>query len=88
MSGRAASGAVSRKSMKVLRPSANCMVMKPPPPRLPAAGYTTASAYPTATAASMALPPLFNTSTPMRVACACAVTTMPFCAATGAGDAA
>ena len=40
----AASGAFSRKSRKVLRPSASCTVMKPPPPRLPAAGYTTASA--------------------------------------------
>ena len=35
---RAARGAFSRKSRKVFRPSANRMVMKPPPPRLPAAG--------------------------------------------------
>ena len=40
----APSGAFSRKSRKVLRPSASWIVMKPPPPRLPAAGYTTASA--------------------------------------------
>ena len=38
MSAVAASGAFSRKSRKVLRPSASCIVMKPPPPRLPAAG--------------------------------------------------
>lgn len=37
-------GATSRKSRKVLRPSASWMVMNPPPPRFPAAGYTTASA--------------------------------------------
>jgi len=34
----AASGARSRKSRKVFLPSASWMVMKPPPPRLPAAG--------------------------------------------------
>ena len=38
--------------------------MKPPPPRLPADGYVTASAKPTATAASMALPPAAMTSAP------------------------
>ena len=38
MSAVAASGAFSRKSRKVLRPSASWIVMKPPPPRLPAAG--------------------------------------------------
>jgi hypothetical protein len=38
MFGVAASGAFSRKSRKVLRPSASWIVMKPPPPRLPAAG--------------------------------------------------
>ena len=33
------------------------MVMKPPPPMLPASGYVTASANAIATAASIALPP-------------------------------
>src|SRR5689334_981696 len=36
----------------------------------------------------MAFPPLRKTSTPTRVACCWAVTTMPFFAATGAGEAA
>src|SRR5262245_51271195 len=40
------------------------MTINPPPPRLPADGHTTASASPTATAASTALPPRFNLSTP------------------------
>ena len=39
--------------------------MKPPPPRLPARGSVTASANPTATAASTALPPRFKMSTPI-----------------------
>ena len=51
-------GAFSRKSMNVVRPSAMRISMKPPPPRLPANGCVTASAKPTATAASTALPPL------------------------------
>ena len=40
----AAAGAVSRKLMKVSRPSLRWMVMNPPPPRLPQHGSTTASA--------------------------------------------
>ena len=40
----AAAGAFSRMSTKAERPSAKRMFMKPPPPRLPAAGNTTASA--------------------------------------------
>src|SRR5206468_9834144 len=39
--------------------------MKPPPPRLPAAGQVTASANAVATAASTALPPSFKISMPM-----------------------
>src|SRR6185503_13265281 len=42
--------------------------MYPPPPMLPASGYTTASANPTATAASTALPPFFRISTPASLA--------------------
>ncbi len=43
--------------------------MKPPPPILPARGRVTASAKPTATAASTALPPSRSTSSPTRDAC-------------------
>ena len=46
--------------MNVVRPSARRISMKPPPPMLPAQGCVTASASPTATAASMALPPFFE----------------------------
>ena len=42
--------------------------MKPPPPMLPAFGKVTASAKPTATAASTALPPRASTSRPISVA--------------------
>ena len=61
--------------------------MKPPPPRLPAAGCVTARAKPTATAASTALPPRFKTSTPTRVACSSADPTMPRRARTGSREA-
>ena len=40
--------AVSRKSMKVVRPSARRISMKPPPPMLPALGWVTAREGPTA----------------------------------------
>src|SRR5215216_3901729 len=56
--------------------------MKPPPPRLPACGCVTASAKPTATAASTALPPPLSTSTPTRAARASWATTMPWRATT------
>ena len=48
------------------RPSAMWMTMKPPPPMLPASGYTTASANSVATAASTALPPRCRISLPTR----------------------
>ena len=64
MSRVAASGAFSRKSMNVVRPSAKRTSMNPPPPRLPAYGYVTASANPIATAASIALPPALQHSQP------------------------
>src|SRR5260221_10981960 len=44
------------------------MTMNPPPPMLPASGCTTASAKPTATAASIALPPRFMMSRPTSLA--------------------
>ena len=40
------------------------MTMNPSAPRFPAAGHVTASANPTATAASTALPPFLRISTP------------------------
>ena len=57
--------------------------MNPPPPILPACGCVTASAKPTATAASTALPPAFRISTPTRVARFSWLATMPFFAMTG-----
>src|SRR5687768_3127234 len=51
--------------------------MKPPPPMLPASGQVTASAKPTATAASTPLPPFARTSSPMRFAGGETLTTMP-----------
>ena len=51
--------------------------MNPPPPILPAEGQTTASANPTATAASTAFPPRFRTSTPTREAISLTEETIP-----------
>ena len=51
--------------------------MKPPPPILPALGWVTASANPTAAAASIALPPFFSTRNPVSVAWRSRETTMP-----------
>ena len=67
----------------VLRPSARRISMKPPPPMLPALGWVTASASPTAAAASMALPPFFKTCNPVSVACRSRETTIPCRARTG-----
>src|SRR3954469_435325 len=50
--------------------------MKPPPPRLPASGCTTANANPTATAASTALPPWRRMSRPTALASGCPDTTI------------
>src|SRR5436190_7953428 len=52
--------------------------MKPPPPRLPAAGHVTASARPVATAASTALPPFFRICMPMLDAMGSTDTTAAF----------
>src|SRR5262249_25682917 len=52
---------------------------KPPPPRLPAWGRTTASARATATAASAALPPRSRILTPTCVASGASLTTIPRC---------
>src|SRR5450759_4633599 len=79
----AESGARSRKSINVVRPPARRISMKPPPPMLPALGWVTASASPTAAAASMALPPFFKTSRPTTVAWRSRETTMPWRARTG-----
>src|ERR1019366_304910 len=79
----ASRGARSRKSMNVVRPSARRTSMKPPPPMLPAVGWVTARAKPTATAASTALPPARRTSTPAWVAWRSRVTTMACRARTG-----
>src|SRR5476649_1120065 len=82
----AAAGAVSRKLMKVSWPLAKCTVIKPPPPIFPQQGSTTASAYPTATAASMALPPILSISIPAWADRCCELTTMPFCASTAGNE--
>src|SRR5690242_3379468 len=62
--------------------------MNPPPPILPQQGSTTASAYPTATAASTALPPSERMRTPTSEARRCADTTIPCSASTASGAAA
>src|SRR4051812_13262510 len=59
------------------------MSMKPPPPRLPAAGQVTAIASAVATAASTALPPFFMMSTPTCDAIPLVEATMPWRATTG-----
>ena len=51
--------------------------MKPLPPRLPARGRVIARENPTATAASMALPPIFNISTPISEEARLCDTTIP-----------
>ncbi len=79
----AASGAFSRKSTVSGFPSTRA-TMKPPPPRLPAPGKTTASANAVATAASTALPPAWSTSSPTREASVASVTTIPCGAVTRA----
>src|SRR5712692_3470062 len=62
--------------------------MKPPPPRLPAAGCVTANANATAIAASTALPPRFIMSTPTLEAISLVEATMPWRARTGSREAA
>src|SRR5829696_547366 len=76
MSGEAARGADSRKSIVVARPSGNRSTMKPPPATLPAPGSVTASANPIAIAASTALPPAASTDRPIALAGGLAVTTI------------
>jgi hypothetical protein len=72
----AAAGAVSRKSSaRPLRGSIRTTA-KPPPPMLPAVGWTTASANAVATAASAALPPDARICLPAAVASAASDTTM------------
>src|SRR5687768_5800094 len=74
--------------MAVVRPSRRRINMKPPPPRLPAAGYVTASAKATAMAASTAFPPRFKMSTPTSDAILFVEATIPFGARTGSREAA
>src|SRR6267142_1271767 len=69
--------------MKWVLPSAMRISMKPPPPKFPACGCTTASAKPTATAASTAFPPAFMICTPTREADALTLATMARGASTG-----
>src|SRR5688572_9954651 len=64
--------------MAVLLPSGRRTTMKPPPPMLPAVGWVTLSAKPTATAASTALPPFFKISTPTSLAAPSALLTAPW----------
>src|SRR5262249_44599980 len=64
------------------------MTINPPPPKLPAEGHTTASAKPTATAASTALPPRFSTSTPTCEAILLTEATIPLLPRAGGREAA
>ena len=59
-------------------PLVKCATIKPPPPILPAPGYTTASANWVAIAASIALPPCCKIDKPTLLANGCADTTAPF----------
>jgi len=52
--------------------------MKPPPPMLPASGFTTARAKCVATAASIALPPRRMISAPISLATRSVLDTIPF----------
>src|SRR5262249_39461295 len=65
------------------RPAGGRLRMKPPPPRFPALGSVTASAKPTATAASTALPPPRRIFAPTSEASALEETTIPLRAPTG-----
>src|SRR6266705_4479618 len=69
-------------------PFARRIIMKPPPPMLPALGQVTARARPTATAASIALPPRCMISTPTREAISLVEATIPCRARAGSRDAA
>ena len=57
--------------------------MKPPPPRFPALGRVTAKENPTATAASIALPPLLRISNPRSEERLFCETTIPELPTTG-----
>src|SRR5690606_24079486 len=83
----AAAGAVSRKS-RLVTVSPKRSTAKPPPPRLPASGWTTARARAVATAASAALPPAARISRPAAVAAASSEEAAPPLPRTGGKDAA
>ena len=64
--------------MVKLSPLAIVATKKPPPPILPLPEEVTASANPTATAASIALPPFFKIFIPTKEASWLVETTIPF----------
>src|SRR4051794_40077129 len=68
MSGPAAPGATSRKSIATALPAPVRITANPPPAMLPAVGWVTASANAVATAASTALPPAARISWPTWLA--------------------
>ena len=77
MSCVALAGAVSRKSMKDLRSVGHADEHESTASEVSGGGYVTARAKPTATAASIALPPDFSTATPTSAARGSCATTMP-----------
>ena len=78
-------GAFSLWSRLMYCPLEKAATKNPPPPRLPLLEDVTAKAKPTATAASIALPPLFRIEIPASDACLLVDTTMPFSPKTGSG---
>ena len=86
MSRVAPAGARSRPSIATISPFARRMSIKHPPPIPELQASTTPRVRPTATAASIALPPLFSASRPAWVARGWTDATMPRWA--GAGSAA
>jgi hypothetical protein len=84
MSAEAASGAFSLKSSATRVSSAMRATRKPPPPMLPASGFTTARAKCVATAASTALPPACSMLSPAALARESVETTIPWTARSGA----
>ncbi len=61
----------------VLSLSLRYTTIKPPPPKFPALGNTTAKAKPVATAASTAFPPFLSISAPTLLADCLCETTIP-----------
>ena len=80
-------GAFSLWSCEKILPFDVAPTINPPPPKLPFSGEVTASAKPTATAASTALPPFSSILTPALEAFLLSETTIPFSAYIGSGEA-